>query len=60
MGLTNKKEDQLRDQPIIKTRMWRSKSGQHIVFQTTITEIKPVAYMEKVLEGQVEEELVEA
>ena len=51
MGLTNKKEEQLREQPIIKTRLWKSKSGEHVVFQTTITEIRPVAYMEKVLEN---------
>lgn len=52
MGLTNKKEDQLKDQPIIKTRLWKSKTGNHIVFQTTITEIKPVQYMQKVLESE--------
>ena len=52
MGLSNKKEDQLRKQPIIETRLWKSKSGEHVVFQTVITEIKPVAYMERVLENE--------
>ena len=49
MGLTYNKEEQLREQPIIKTRLWKSSKGDHIVFQTTITQIKPVAYMEKVM-----------
>lgn len=55
MGLSNKKEDQLRKQPIIETRLWKSRSGEHVVFQTIITEIKPVSYMEKVLENEPEE-----
>jgi len=55
MGLSNKKEDQLRKQPIIETRLWKSKSGEHVVFQTIITEIKPRAYMERVLETVPEE-----
>ena len=52
MGLTYKKEEQLRAQPIIKTRVWKSKSGKHLVFQTSITEIKPVPYMEKVMTAE--------
>ena len=52
MGLTNKKEDQLKKQPIIETKLFKSKSGKHVVWQTTITEIKPVEYMQAVLDDE--------
>lgn len=56
MGLTNRKEEQLREMPIIKTSIGRSKDGKYILHRTTITHIKPVAYYEAVLAGKGDEE----
>jgi hypothetical protein len=49
MGLSDKKEEQLRDQPIIDSRYFVSEDGKYFVHKTTITDIKPVAYVEKVM-----------
>ena len=65
MGLTTKKEEQLRAMPIIRSSVGRSKDGKYIVQRTTITNIKPVAYYEAVMNGKpdekedIEEELKE-
>ncbi|MCD6589678.1 hypothetical protein J7K74_00630 [Candidatus Woesearchaeota archaeon] len=37
-------------QPIVETRIKKSKDGKWIVFKTIITDIKPISYYEKVLE----------
>jgi len=64
MGLTNHKEEQLKKQPLLETKVFKSQNGQYIVFKTTITEIKPISYMEKVVSNppmqQEQEEAVEA
>jgi len=52
MGLSNKKEDQLRNMPIIRSSVGKSKDGKYIVQRTTITNIKPTAYYEAVLNGK--------
>ena len=58
MGLTTRKEEQLREMPIIRTSVGKSKDGKFVVTRTSITYIKPVAYYEAVLAGQgLEEEL---
>ena len=49
MGLTNKKEEQLRRMPIIQSRVSRSKNGRYIIQRTIITHIKPVEYYQAVL-----------
>lgn len=65
MGLTTKKEEQLRAMPIIRSSVSKSKDGKYVVQRTTITHIKPTAYYEAVLAGKaredddVEEELKE-
>jgi len=61
MGLSNRKEEQLKEMPIIRTSMGKSKDGKYVVVRTTITYIKPTAYVEAILAGkpQEEEELVE-
>jgi len=63
MGLTYKKESQLRQMPRIESRLFRSKDGKFVVHKTTITDIKPASFYEKVLEDdaptiEVQEELV--
>lgn len=52
MGLTNKKEEQLRRMPIIETKFRKSKDGKYLVHTTTITTIRPIAYFEKVVSGE--------
>jgi len=49
MGLTNKKEDQLRQMPIIKTRVTKSKDGKYLIHRTEIVTIKPLAYYEAIV-----------
>ncbi len=60
MGLTNRKEEQLREMPIIKTSIGKSKDGRFVLHKTTITHIKPVAYYEAVLASKGEEDGIEA
>lgn len=60
MGLTNKKEEQLRKMPYIQAKTFRSKDGKYIVHRTTITDIKPVAYYEKVMSDEESREELEA
>jgi hypothetical protein len=50
MELTPKKIEQLKNQPIIETQTTKSEDGRWILHRTTILDIKPVSYMEKVLE----------
>jgi hypothetical protein len=59
MGLTTKKEEQLRSMPIIRSSVNKSKDGKYVVQRTTITHIKPTAYYEAVLAGKRDEDDVE-
>lgn len=62
MGLSNKKEEQLRQMPIIRSTISKSKDGKYIIQRTTITNIKPVAYYDAVVNGKmavVEEDIQE-
>ena len=52
MGLTNKKEEQLRAMPYIQSTVRKSKDGTFLIHRTTITHIKPVAYYETINERQ--------
>lgn len=47
--LSQTKIEQLQRQPIIETTISKTKDNKWIVFKTTITDIKPVKYYEKVL-----------
>ena len=47
--LTNQKVEQLSRQPVLETQITKSQDGKWIVHKTIITDIKPVAYFEKVL-----------
>ncbi len=49
MTLGEKKIEQLSRQPIIESFVTRSQDGKWVVHKTTITDIKPVSYFEKVL-----------
>ena len=59
MGLTNKKEEQLRKMPIVQTRMMRSKDGKYLIHRVEITTIRPMAYYETILHGKEEVEVSE-
>ncbi|MFT4250430.1 MAG: hypothetical protein ACMXYD_03650 [Candidatus Woesearchaeota archaeon] len=52
MGLSNKKEEQLKKQPKIESKVYKSKTGKYIVYQTIITETKPVEYLQAVLDNE--------
>ena len=49
MELSEKKLEQLNKQPIVESSIRRSDDGKWIVHKTTITDIKPVTFFEKVL-----------
>jgi len=53
MGLSNKKEDQLRKMPIIQSRMKSSRNGKYIIQQTVITNVKPIEYYQAILANSV-------
>lgn len=53
MGLTYKKEQQLKKMPIIQSRIKASKNGRYIIQQTVITNVKPVEYYQAVLTNTV-------
>jgi hypothetical protein len=52
MGLTTKKEEQLRQMPLIKSRVSKSKDGKYLIHKVEITSIKPAAYYEAVLRNE--------
>jgi len=58
MGLTTKKEEQLKKMPHIESRVFKSKSGRFLVHKTVITDIKPLEYYQAVFEGPGAEEEV--
>ena len=52
MGLTNKKEQQLRKMPLIESTFSKSKDGKYLIHKTVITTIRPTAYFEKIIESE--------
>jgi hypothetical protein len=53
MGLSNKKEQQLKQMPIVQSRIKTSKNGKFVIQQTVITSIKPIEYYKAVLANSV-------
>ncbi len=53
MGLSNKKEEELRKMPRIQNRIKASRNGRYIIQQTVITSIKPIEYYNAVLANTV-------
>ena len=47
--LSERKIEQLSKQPIIENSILKSEDGKWIIHKTTITDIKPISYFEKVL-----------
>ncbi len=49
--LSAKKIEQLRRQPIIESVILKSEDGEWVIHKTVITDIKPISYFEKVMQG---------
>ncbi len=47
--LTERKIEQLQNQPIVESRVWLSENEEWVVHETRIVDIKPVKYLKKVL-----------
>lgn len=60
MGLTNKREEQLKKMPLVEAKVTKSKDGKYMVHKTIITHIKPVEYYKAVMDNTIEENVVEA
>lgn len=54
MGLSNKKEQQLKKMPIIQSRIKASRNGRYIIQQTVITNVKPIEYYNAILANNVQ------
>ena len=54
MNEKNKPQEQTygQNRPILETQITKSKDGRYIIHKTVITDIKPVKYFQKVLEGE--------
>jgi len=53
MGLSNRKEQQLKKMPIIQSRIKASRNGRYIIQQTVITNVKPIEYYNAILANNV-------
>jgi hypothetical protein len=51
MGLSNKKEEQLRKMPYVEAKISKSKDGKFLIHRTIITHVRPMAYYESVLKN---------
>ena len=58
MELYDKKIEELNRQPVIESKVWRSKDSMWIIHETRILDFKPRAFFEKVMSAA-EEEVVE-
>ena len=53
--LTKLKLEQLNKQPIIESSTTLSDDRKWVIHKTVITDVKPVTYVNKILEGPIEE-----
>ena len=51
-----KKIEQLKNMPLIRHKVFKTKDGKYVVNQTQISSVKPVNYYAKVIETLPEEE----
>lgn len=62
MVLTEKQEMAVKKMPYIQTQVYKSKDGKYLINRTVITTVKPVAYMQTILDNDpqpVEEDMSE-
>lgn len=52
IGLTNKKEEQLRKMPMIEAKLMKSKDGKYLIHRTIITHVRPLAYYKAIVEEE--------
>lgn len=53
MGLTNKKEEQLKKMPLIQNVIRKSKDGRYLIHKVVITTIRPMAYYKAIMDNSV-------
>jgi len=53
MGLSSKKEEQLKKMPRIQSIIKASRNGRYIIQQTVITNVKPIEYYQTILANNV-------
>jgi len=58
MEFSEKRLEQIKNMPIVESRVAKSKDGKFVMHKTVITDIKPVKYYEAVME-KVPEEAIE-
>lgn len=51
-NLSETKMEQLNKMPVVETSVAKSSDGKWVIHRTTITDIKPVSYMEKVMNSK--------
>ena len=51
-ALSETKIEQLNRQPVIETSVQLSADQKWVIHKTTITDLKPISYMDKVLENK--------
>lgn len=49
MELYDKKIEELNKQPVIESKVWKSRDGQWVVHETRILDFKPATFFEKVV-----------
>jgi len=49
MELFDRKIEELNKQPVIESKVWKSKDNQWIIHETRILDFKPLAFFEKVV-----------
>ncbi len=52
MSFSEQKEEQLKQMPVVRTKVSKSKDGKYVMHTTEITSIKPVSYYEAVLSSE--------
>jgi len=59
MEFSEKRLEQIKNMPIVESRVAKSKDGKFVMHKTVITDIKPVKYYEAVMEKVPEEAMEE-
>lgn len=59
MGLTNKREEQIRKMPLIEARLSKSKDGKYLIHRTIITYVRPMSYYKAIVENAAQDLQVE-
>jgi len=55
MEFSEKRLEQIKNMPIVESKVLKSKDGKFVIHKTIITDIKPTTYYDAVLEKSSEE-----